>query len=243
MEQRYDRQLRVAQIGAVGQARLAAASAIIVGVGGLGSFVASILAKAGIGHLTLVDFDVVEATNLHRQNGYTEADIGQPKLAAYARYLKAANHQIALTLLDQHYDASVLARDAGALVIDCTDNFPVKHAINADCQAAGRNHIFASCAANSGQLMAIAPGDACLACVYPEQPVAQLGLAKNIGTNPAIVATTGSLEASMALKWLANPAAMVTGELLSIDAWRLDFTKLRIPRRPSCRHHQEASYE
>lgn len=242
MEQRYDRQLKVAQIGPTGQAKLEAAGAIIIGVGGLGSFVASILAKAGIGRLTLVDFDVVEASNLHRQNGYTEADIGQPKLQAYARYLRAANHHVALTLLDQHYDRGVLAQDPAALVIDCTDNFPVKYAINADCQKAGRNHLFASCAANGGQLMAIAPAGPCLACVYPERPVAELGLAKNIGTNPAIVATTGSLEAALALKWLANPEAMTTGELISVDAWRMTFNKLTVPQRPACPHHQEVAH-
>ncbi|MCI2032855.1 MAG: HesA/MoeB/ThiF family protein [Lactobacillus sp.] len=239
MEQRYSRQLKVAQIGPAGQKRLAAAGAIIVGVGGLGSFVASILAKAGIGRLTLVDFDVVEESNLHRQNGYVESDIGQPKLEAFARYLRAANHNVALTLQEQHYDQTLLASDPDALVIDCTDNFPVKYQINADCQAAGRDHLFATCAANSGQLLAAAADHGpCLECAFPPQPVADLGLAKNIGTNPAIVATTGSLEAGMALKWLSNPEAMVTGQLVTIDAWRFDFSKLTVPRRSACLQHQ-----
>ncbi|MFD1485862.1 HesA/MoeB/ThiF family protein [Lacticaseibacillus baoqingensis] len=242
MEQRYDRQLKVSQIGPAGQANLAAAGAIIIGVGGLGSYVASILAKAGIGRLTLVDFDVVALSNLHRQNGYTEADVGRSKLQAYARYLHAANHNVALTLKEQRYDASILASDPTALVIDCTDNFPVKYQLNADCQASGRAHLFATCAANSGQLMAIDANGPCLACAFPPQPVAALGLAKNIGTNPAIVATTGSLEAGMALKWLSNPAAMVTGELVTIDAWRLDFSKLTVPVRPTCPYHQEAAH-
>lgn len=236
---RYDRQLKIEQIGPKGQAKLEQANILVIGVGGLGSFVASELVKAGIGTITLVDFDKVELTNLHRQNLYTEADVknGLEKLDAMTAHLQAANSNVKIIGKNQKYSADLIT-DQYQLVIDCTDNFPVKYQINRDCFQKNVPHIFATCAGNQGQVMFIkSQDDACLECLYPKQDIAKLGLSANIGTNPMIVAITGSLEASMALKFLTRPETVKPGNLMVVDNWNFDFRKIHVKIRHSCPIH------
>lgn len=233
---RYDRQLKIEQIGPVGQANLEKSSVLVIGVGGLGSYVSSELVKAGIGTITLVDFDTVEFTNLHRQNLYTEADAKNnvEKLSAMKHHLQAANSNVKIIVKNQKYSSELITNEYD-LVIDCTDNFPVKYAINQDCYHKNVPHIFATCAGNQGQVMFMKSNqDACLECLYPKQDVAKLGLSANIGTNPMIVAITGSLEASMALKFLTRPDAVKPGYLMVVDNWNFDFRKIHVNKRPSC---------
>ncbi|WP_334328558.1 HesA/MoeB/ThiF family protein [Companilactobacillus sp. HBUAS59699] len=231
MTSRYDRQLKIKQIGIEGQQNLEQSSVLVIGVGGLGSFVASELVKAGIGKITLVDYDVVELTNLHRQNLYTEEDVGTEKLIAMKSHLQAANHNVVIKTINQKYSADLLTDYD--LVIDCTDNFPVKYQINEDCQKRGIKHIFGTCAANQGQVMFIDSDSACLECLYPKDKVAQLGLSANIGTNPMIVALTGSLQASLAMKFLTS-GKYTAGQLLVIDNWTFDFRKIKVNKKNDC---------
>lgn len=229
---RYDRQLKIKQIGPSGQRKLGDSHVLVIGVGGLGSFVSSELVKAGIGQITLVDYDVVELTNLHRQNLYTEADVGTEKLIAMKQHLQATNSTVIINTRNQKYSAELLD-DNYDLVIDCTDNFPVKYQINHDCQNKGIKHIFGTCAANQGQVMFIDSDSACLECLYPKDQVAQLGLSANIGTNPMIVALTGSLQASLAMKYLTS-GKYTAGQLLVIDNWTFDFRKIKVNKRSDC---------
>lgn len=236
---RYDRQLKIEQIGAAGQANLEKSSVLVIGVGGLGSFVSSELVKAGVGSITLVDFDQVELTNLHRQNLYTEADVknGLGKLEAMKQHLQAANSNVKINTIEQKY-SSELITDEYQLVIDCTDNFPVKYQINRDCFKKNVPHIFATCAGNQGQAMFMkSTEDACLECLYPKQNIAKLGLSANIGTNPMIVAITGSLEASMAMKFLTRPEKVIPGKLMVIDNWNFDFRKIGVRISSKCPIH------
>ncbi|KRL67502.1 HesA/MoeB/ThiF family protein [Companilactobacillus versmoldensis] len=233
---RYDRQLKIEQIGEKGQKKFGNSHVLVIGVGGLGSFVSSELVKAGIGEITLVDFDKVEFTNLHRQNLYTEKDVNNDldKLNAMNRHLQAANSEVKINLKDQKYSADLITDDYD-LVIDCTDNFPVKYQINQDCYQKNVPHIFATCAGNQGQAMFMkSQDDACLECLYPHQNIAKLGLSANIGTNPMIVAITGSLEASMALKFLVDPDAVKSGNLIVVDNWNFDFRKIHVKKQHSC---------
>ncbi|WP_025024114.1 HesA/MoeB/ThiF family protein [Companilactobacillus nodensis] len=232
MTNRYDRQLKIKQIGIDGQNNLEQSKVLVIGVGGLGSFVSSELVKAGIGEITLVDYDVVELTNLHRQNLYTEADVGVEKLTAMKNHLQAANKNVVINTISQKYSAELLDTKYD-LVIDCTDNFPVKYQINQDCQERGIKHIFGTCAANQGQVMFIDSESACLECLYPKDKVAQLGLSANIGTNPMIVALTGSLQASLAMKFLTSNK-YTAGQLLVIDNWTFDFRKIKVNKKNNC---------
>lgn len=232
MTSRYDRQLKIKQIGIEGQQHLENSSVLVIGVGGLGSFVASELVKAGIGEITLVDYDVVELTNLHRQNLYTEEDVGTEKLVAMKKHLQAANESVTIKTINQKYSADLLDNNYD-LVIDCTDNFPVKYQINEDCQKRNMKHIFGTCAANQGQVMFIDHDSACLKCLYPKDQVAQLGLSANIGTNPMIVALTGSLQASLAMKFLTS-GKYTAGQLLVIDNWTFDFRKIKVNKKSNC---------
>ncbi|WP_057763807.1 HesA/MoeB/ThiF family protein [Companilactobacillus tucceti] len=229
MTNRYDRQLKIKQIGTVGQKRLENSHVLAIGVGGLGSFVSSELVKAGIGEITLLDFDDVELTNLHRQNLYIESDVGINKLVAIRKHLQEANSNVKINIINKKYSSDILSKEYD-LVIDCTDNFPVKYQINEDCQKEGIKHIFGTCAANQGQVMFIDKDSACLECLYPKEDVAQLGLSKNIGTNPMIVAITGSLQASMALKYLTAPKKVNAGTLIVVDNWNFDFRKIQVKK-------------
>lgn len=233
---RYDRQLKIEQIGPRGQKKFGESSVLVIGVGGLGSFVASELVKAGIGTITLVDFDKVELTNLHRQNLYTESDVneGLEKLTAMKNHLQAANSNVKIIVKNQKYSSDLIT-DKYNLVIDCTDNFPIKYQINQDCFDHNMPHIFATCAGNQGQVMFMkSQKDACLECLYPHQNIAKLGLSANIGTNPMIVAITGSLEASMALKFLTRPETVKPGNLMVIDNWNFDFRKIHVKKQANC---------
>ncbi|WP_125565182.1 HesA/MoeB/ThiF family protein [Companilactobacillus insicii] len=232
MTSRYDRQIKIKQIGIKGQQKLESSKVLVIGVGGLGSFVSSELVKAGIGEITLVDYDAVELTNLHRQNLYTEDDVGTKKLNAMKHHLQMANKEVKINTIDQKYSENLL-NDNYDLVIDCTDNFPVKYQINQDCQKLGIKHIFGTCAANQGQVMFIDSESACLECLYPKDKVAQLGLSANIGTNPMIVAITGSLQASLAMKFLTS-GKYNAGQLLVIDNWTFDFRKIKVSKKSNC---------
>ncbi|MFD1418068.1 HesA/MoeB/ThiF family protein [Companilactobacillus keshanensis] len=233
MTNRYDRQLKIKQIGTSGQKKFEGSHVLVIGVGGLGSFVSSELVKAGIGEITLLDFDDVELTNLHRQNLYVESDVGTDKLEAIKNHLQQANSNVKINTINKKYSADILSTKYD-LVIDCTDNFPVKYQINEDCQKAGIKHIFGTCAANQGQVMFIDQDSACLECLYPKENIAELGLSKNIGTNPMIVAITGSLQASMAFKYLIDPQKISAGTLIVVDNWNFDFRKIHIKKRQNC---------
>ncbi|MQS52786.1 HesA/MoeB/ThiF family protein [Companilactobacillus mishanensis] len=233
---RYDRQLKIEQIGEKGQAKFEKSHVLVIGVGGLGSYVSSELVKAGIGKITLVDFDKVELTNLHRQNLYTEDDVNRDldKLVAMKQHLQDANSNVTIIVKNQKYSADLIT-DEYDLVIDCTDNFPVKYQINKDCFDKKMPYIFGTCAGNQGQVMFVnSESSACLECLYPHQDISTLGLSKNIGTNPMIVALSGSLEASMALKFLTSPESVKPGYLMVIDNWNFDFRKIHVKKQSNC---------
>ena len=170
---RYDRQIALPELGEAGQARLAAARVLIVGAGGLGSPVALYLAAAGIGRLGLVDFDVVDETNLQRQVIYGTPDVGQPKLAAAAVRLRALNPHVALDLHDEPFGvanarALVTSYD---VVVDGTDNFPTRYLVNDACVMAGTPNVYGSVFRFEGQASVFAmPGGPCYRCLHPEPP-------------------------------------------------------------------------
>ena len=236
--ERYARQLTLRGFGAAGQARLGAARVLVVGAGGLGAPAASYLAAAGIGGLTLVDRDVVELSNLHRQLLFTTPEVGEPKLTVAARRLSAINPLVPVTVHDGRLtaaNAESLVR-GHAVVIDATDNFPARYAINDACLAAGVPFVYGSVARFEGQVSVFAaPDGPCYRCLFPEAPApgtvptcAEEGV---LGVVPGII---GLLQATEAIKWIAGIGTPLVGQLLLMDLLTHETQRIRVPRQSGC---------
>ncbi|MCU0975541.1 MAG: ThiF family adenylyltransferase [Steroidobacteraceae bacterium] len=235
----YSRQIALPEVGEAGQRRLAAASVVIVGAGGLGCPVLSYLSAAGVGTIHIVDGDVVEASNLHRQPLYGVGDIGQPKAHVAADRLSAAHPNVMIrahaTRLDAGNAAQLLA--LGEVVVDCTDNFRAKFLVNDAAVLARKPAVLASIHQYEGQLQVARPdrGGSCLRCVWPE--ATRDGLVGNcaesgvLGPVPAVL---GSLQAMEVLKILLDLPGQLRDELLLIDLLGLRQTRLRAPRAVEC---------
>jgi adenylyltransferase/sulfurtransferase len=235
----YSRQVALPEVGEAGQRRLAAASVVVVGAGGLGCPVLSYLAAAGVGTIHVVDGDVVEASNLHRQPIYGVGDIGRRKAEVAAERLAAANPGIHVQAHTVRFAADNAAQlvALGEVVVDCTDNFRAKFLVNDAAVLAGRPAVLASVHQYEGQLQVARPdrGGACLRCVWPE--ATRDGLVGNcaesgvLGPVPAVL---GSLQAMEVLKILLDLPGQLQDELLLIDLLGLRQTRLKAPRAAAC---------
>lgn len=235
----YSRQMALREVGVAGQRRLAAASVVVIGAGGLGCPVLSCLAGAGVGTLHVVDGDRVEASNLHRQPLYALADVGRPKAEVAVERLAALNPDIRVQphaiRLDAANAAGLLA--LGEVVVDCSDNFRTKFLVNDAAVLAGKPAVLASIHQYEGQLQVARPdaGGACLRCVWPE--ATRDGLVGNcaesgvLGPVPAVL---GSLQAMEVLKLLLDLPGQLTDEVLLIDLLSLEQVRLRARRAAEC---------
>lgn len=235
---RYSRQILVQQIDVDGQLRLKHSRALIVGLGGLGSPVALYLAAAGVGELHLADFDRVDLTNLQRQIAHDTHSIGQSKVDSASQRLLAINPQIRLQTHRRALDADSLAAAVGAvdLVLDCSDNFATRVAVNAACVAAGKPLVSGAAIRLEGQLSVFDPrrGDSpCYHCLYGHGSEAELTCSE-AGVVGPLVGLVGSLQALEALKLLAQFGEPLVGRLLLIDALGSRFRELRVKRDPAC---------
>jgi len=223
--ERYVRQTTFAPFGQAGQQALAAASVLIVGVGGLGSWVAELLARAGVGRLRLVDDDRVDPTNLHRQAMYTEADLAaaRPKAEAAAAHLAQINAATTVEVrLERVTAANLPALAEGMdLILDGTDNFPTRFVINDYCVRESIPWVFGGAVGDEGQVMAVVPPQPpCLRCLYETPPDADEHLtAARVGVLNPIVATVAAIEADRAVQILTGRRDAVRGRLLRIDLW------------------------
>ena len=235
---RYARHLSLPEVGIAGQERLAAGSVLVVGVGGLGSPAALYLAAAGVGRLGLVDFDVVDLSNLQRQVLYAEADVGREKLAAAAGRLRAANSGLELELHGARFGAGN-ARDLVAsydVVVDGTDNFPTRYLVHDACYLADRPYVYGSIFRFEGQASVFARGRGpCYRCLFPEPPpagsVPSCAEAGVLGVLPGII---GSIQANEALKLLLGVGEPLLGRLLLFDALAMSFRELKLRRDSEC---------
>ncbi len=237
----YSRQIVLPEVGAAGQARLARAAVLIVGCGGLGVPAMSYLAAAGIGRLGLVDADVLEASNLHRQPLYALSETGRPKVELAAERLRALNPtldvQIHPTRLDARNAPSLIA--GYDVILDCTDTIASKLALNDACVASGQPAIFASVYQYEGQLQVVRPGHGpCLRCVWPETARDGLvGACAEAGVLGPVPGVLGTLQALEALKVLLDLPGQLTDALLMVDLLTLNVTRLRARRAPDCPEH------
>ena len=235
---RYARHLSLPEVGIAGQERLASASVLVVGLGGLGSPAALYLAAAGVGRLGLVDFDVVDASNLQRQVLYVESDVGESKLESAAARLKAANSGLDLVLHGSRVGAgNAMELVSGYdIVLDGTDNFPTRYLVHDACFFAGRPYVYGSIFRFEGQASVFARDRGpCYRCLFPEPPppgsVPSCAEAGVLGVLPGII---GSIQANEALKLILGVGEPLLGRLLLFDALAMRFRELRLRRDSGC---------
>jgi adenylyltransferase/sulfurtransferase len=240
----YSRQLALPEVGRPGQARLAAARVLVVGAGGLGCAVLASLAGAGVGRLTIVDHDSVDASNLHRQPLYGLADVGRPKADAAALRLAGYNPDVGLEPVPRRFDAVLAAElvPRADVVVDCTDNFAAKFLVNDAAMRARVPAVLASVYQYEGQLQVVrADRDgSCLRCQWPE-PVRDglVGNCAQAGVLGPVPALLGQMQAMEVLKLLLGLPGALEDEVLLVDLLSLSVRRLAAPRNPSCRERCE----
>ena len=241
----YSRQVALREVGTQGQARLRAASVLVIGAGGLGVPVLQYLAGAGVGRIGIVDGDRLEPSNLHRQTWYALADCGREKAALAAARVRALNPEVRVETHALRLDAANADRLVNGfdLVLDCSDNFSTKFLLNDVARRTGKPVLFASVYQYEGQLQLVT-GDAatpCLRCVWPEATRDGLvGNCAEAGVLGPVPGVFGSLQALEALKFLLGLTGLSPGEMLIFDLVTLNTQRLRARRAADCVAHQHA---
>jgi molybdopterin-synthase adenylyltransferase len=236
---RYSRHLLLNELGPDAQARFAAAHALVVGTGGLGNPAAQFLASAGIGTITLVDADVVDLTNLQRQILFAMDDVGTPKVGAAARRIAAINPEVRVVQVAQRVgdaELATLVADAD-VVLDCTDNFATRHAINRACVAARKPLVSGAAIRFDGQLAVYDSRDAsspCYHCLFGEGDDLEETRCATMGVFAPLVGIVGATQAAEALKLVAGVGRTLAGRLLLVDALHMEWREVRVPRDPAC---------
>src|SRR3974390_1125398 len=235
---RYSRHLILPEVGMEGQRKLKAARVLCVGTGGLGSPLAFYLAAAGIGTLGLVDFDVVDGSNLHRQIIHSTRDIGRKKLDSAEEKLKALNPALNVvkheTMLSSANALEIL-KDYD-IVADGTDNFPTRYLVNDACVLLGKPNVYGSIFRFEGQASVFATEKGpCYRCLYPEPPppglVPSCAEGGVLGILPGLV---GMIQATEAIKLILGKGESLAGRLLLVDALNMKFRELKLRKNPQC---------
>lgn len=237
--ERYARHLLLPQVGEAGQLRLARATVLLVGAGGLGSPVALYLAAAGVGTLRIVDPDRVERSNLQRQVLHADDRVGESKVVSARRTLNALNPRVRIDAVAARLDAGNVRAllDGVDVVVDGSDNFAARYVLDTACTAAGLPWVYGAIHRFEGQVAVFggAPGAPCYRCLFPDPPAAQdapnCAEAGVLGVLPGLV---GSLQATEALKLLLGIGTPLRGRLLLVDALGAAFRTLGVPRDPQC---------
>lgn len=234
---RYDRQLRLAGFGPEAQERLARASVLVVGAGGLGSPAILYLAAAGVGRIGVVDDDVVDLTNLHRQVIHRQADVGVAKVTSAARAVGEANPT---TVFEAHQErltpgnAKALLADYD-VIVDGSDNFSTRYVLNDAAYSAGKPLVHGSVLGFEGQLTVFRPGGPCYRCLFPNPPAAgTVPSCSETGVLGVLPGVIGVLQATEAIKVLTGIGEPAVGRLVTFDALALEFTEFRYGRDPGC---------
>ncbi|HEX7027552.1 MAG TPA: molybdopterin-synthase adenylyltransferase MoeB [Gammaproteobacteria bacterium] len=234
---RYTRQMVLPDFGYEGQEALRDAHVMIVGLGGLGSPAAIYLAAAGIGELTLADFDRVALSNLHRQILYDDHDLGHKKTAAAAGRLQEINRTLLIHSLDKKItvDHIVTAIDGVDIVLDCTDNFATRYAVNQACVDKGKPLISGAAIRLEGQIAVFnnTPRSPCYACLYPD--ATDVGeRCSDVGVIGPLVGIIGSMQALEAIKLITGIGEPLDSRLLLLDAATLQWRNLKLNKDPGC---------
>lgn len=236
---RYSRHILLDELGVEGQQRILAARALVIGAGGLGSPALLYLASAGVGEVTVVDHDRVDRTNLQRQIAHTDARVGELKVESAAQAMRAINPEIQVHALARRADAALLAeRVAQAdVVLDCSDNYATRQAVNAACVARGVPLVSGAAIGLDGQVSVWDTRGTdlpCYACVFPPDGVVEEVRCATMGVFAPLVGVIGAVQAAEALKLLAGMGGTLAGRLQMLDARRMEWTEIRVARDPAC---------
>jgi adenylyltransferase/sulfurtransferase len=236
---RYSRHILLPDVGVAGQARICGASVLIVGAGGLGCPVALYLGAAGVGNLLLADGDAVDLTNLQRQIGHVTAAIGENKAHSLARSVRAINPEIAVQPIARMLAGAALheAVAAADLVVDASDNFATRHAVNRACVLLGKPLVSGAAIGFSGQLAVFDSSRAdspCYHCLFPERADEPELRCAEAGVFSPLVGVIGTMQAMEALKYLARVGDLLVGRLLLWDGFRSEARVMKVPRDLDC---------
>ena len=235
---RYSRHLIMPEVGMDGQLKLKAASVLCIGAGGLGSPVAMYLAAAGVGRIGIVDFDVVDYSNLQRQIIHGTPDVGRPKLESARDSLAAINPEVRV----ETHDVALSSSNALDLfreydvIVDGTDNFPTRYLVNDACVLLRKPNCYGSIFRFEGQASVFgAPDGPCYRCLYPEPPppglVPSCAEGGVLGILPGVV---GTIQATEAVKLIMGAGEPLIGRFLIYDALRMRFRELKLRKDPDC---------
>jgi sulfur-carrier protein adenylyltransferase/sulfurtransferase len=235
---RYSRHLIMPEVGMEGQLKLKNAKVLCIGTGGLGAPLGLYLAAAGVGRIGIVDFDVVDNTNLQRQVLFSTGDVGKPKVAAAAARLRGLNPDITIDVHETALssdNALELFKDYD-IVVDGTDNFPTRYLVNDACVLLGKPNVYGSIFRFDGQITIFGyPGGPCYRCLYPEPPppglVPSCAEGGVLGVLPGIV---GTIQACETLKLILGKGEPLVGRLLLFDALGMKFRELKLRKNPEC---------
>jgi molybdopterin/thiamine biosynthesis adenylyltransferase len=236
---RYSRHILLDDIGIEGQERWLHSHALIIGAGGLGSPAALYLTAAGVGHITIADADAVDLTNLQRQIAHTQDRVGTNKARSVAQAALALNSQVKINAVEQRVDAAWLDAlvPTVQVVLDCTDNFATRHAINAACVKHQVPLVSGAAIRFDAQLAVFDARQAntpCYACIYPADQPSPDALCATMGVISPLVGMVGAWQALEALKLLAVAGSAPTGRLLMFNALRTQWDELRVNKRNGC---------
>jgi adenylyltransferase/sulfurtransferase len=235
---RYSRHLIMPEVGMDGQKRLKAASVLLIGAGGLGSPLGLYLAAAGVGRIGLVDFDVVDFSNLQRQVLHGTPDVGRPKLQSARDRLRAINPDVRLDLYETRLSSANALQlfEPYDIIIDGTDNFPTRYLVNDACVLLKKPNVYGSIFRFDGQASVFYPGKSpCYRCLYPEPPppgeVPSCAEGGVLGILPGLI---GCIQATEAVKLILGKGQPLVGRLVLYDALAMTFREFRVRRNPKC---------
>lgn len=236
---RYSRHILVDEIGIEAQQRFLDAHAIVIGAGGLGSPAAMYLAAAGVGTLTLVDADSVDLTNLQRQILHVTASVGRKKVESGRDAIERLNPDVRVHAVDQRVDDAWLDAHvpAATVVLDCTDNFATRHAINHACVKHAIPLVSGAALRFDGQISTFDFRDAtspCYACVFPEDQPFEEVACSTMGVFAPTVGIIGAMQAAEALRVIGGIGQSLIGRLMMLDSLRMEWTTMKIARQRDC---------
>ena len=236
---RYSRHILLDELGVEGQQRIVDAHVLIIGAGGLGSPAALYLAGAGIGHITLVDGDTVDLTNLQRQIAHAGSRIGQRKVDSARTAMADINPEVKVSTVSERADAAMLDRLVASadVVLDCSDNFPTRQAVNASCVRHRRPLVSGAAIRFDGQVAVFDPRDPlspCYACIFPPESTFEETRCATMGVFSPLVGIVGSMQAAEALKLICGIGTSLAGRMLLLDGLRMEWTEMRVPRHAAC---------
>ncbi len=236
---RYSRHILLPQLGIEGQERITNARALVIGAGGLGSPALLYLASAGVGTIALADGDTVDLTNLQRQIAHRTDSVGLAKVASAARTVGEINPECTVLALNERLEGERLAQEVALadVVLDCSDNFATRHAINRACVTARKPLVSGAAVRFDGQIAVFdsrVDSAPCYHCLFPEAEDVEETRCAVTGIFAPLTGIIGTMQAAEALKLLAQTGTSLAGRLLLLDGLNMQWREIRVPRDPGC---------